>query len=101
MKNTITLVIVFFFLFNCRAQSITPSVINTSGGSFKSGYYEFEWSVGELALVGEMTSLNRYLVITNGFIQPFVQSPATNNINHFLLLMRSKFFLTRLRVMLK
>ena len=83
MKNTITLVIVFFFLFNCRAQSITPSVINTSGGAFKSGYYEFEWSVGELALVGEMTSLNRYLVITNGFIQPFVQSPATNNINHF------------------
>ena len=82
MKNTITLVIVFFLLFNCNSQSIAPSVINTSGGSFQSGYYQLEWSIGELALVGEMTSSNRSLVITNGFIQPFVQSPATNNTNN-------------------
>jgi len=82
MKKTITLVIVFFFLFNCNAQSIAPSVINTSGGSFQSGYYQLEWSIGELALVGEMTSSNNSLVITNGFIQPFVQFPATNNTNN-------------------
>src|SRR4030095_8950615 len=82
MKNTITLVIVFFSLFNCSAQSISPSVINTGGGSFQSGYYQFEWSIGELALVGEMNSSNNYLVITNGFIQPFIQYPATNNTNN-------------------
>jgi len=82
MKNTITLVIVFFFLFNCNSQSITPSVLNTSGGSFQSGYYQLEWSVGELALVGEMSSSNNSLVITNGFIQPFVQFPATINTNN-------------------
>ena len=82
MKNTITLVIVFFSLFNCSAQSIAPSVINAGGGSFQSGYYQFEWSVGELALVGEMKSSNNSLVITNGFIQPFIQYPATNNTNN-------------------
>jgi len=82
MKKTITLVIVFFFLFNCNSQSIAPSVINASGGSFQSGYYQLEWSIGELALVGEMTSSNNSLVITNGFIQPFVQYPGTNNTNN-------------------
>ena len=82
MKNTITLVIVFFFFINCSAQSITPSVFNSSGGSFKSGYYQLEWSIGELALVNQMTSSNSSLVITNGFIQPFIQHPATNNTNN-------------------
>src|SRR4030095_11347118 len=82
MKKTITLVIVFFCLFNCHSQSIAPSVINTSGVSFQSGYYQLEWSIGELALVGAMTSSNNYLVITNGFIQPFIQYPATVNTNH-------------------
>src|SRR6186713_3294545 len=82
MKNTITLVIMFFSLFNCSAQSIAPSVINAVGGSFQSGYYQFEWSIGELALVGEMKSSNNSLVITNGFIQPYIQYPATNNTNN-------------------
>ena len=82
MKNTITLVIVFFSLCNCSAQSIAPSVINSGGGTFQSGYYQFEWSLGELALVGEMNSSNNSLVITNGFIQPFIQYPASNNTNN-------------------
>src|SRR4029453_13099077 len=79
MKKAITLVIVFFFLFNCKSQSIAPSVINTSGGTFQSGYYQFEWNIGELALVGEMSGSNKSLVITNGFIQPFIQYPANYN----------------------
>ena len=82
MKKTITLVFVFFFVLNCSAQSIAPSVINSSGGTFQSGYYKLEWSIGELALVGEMTSSNNSLVITNGFIQPFIQYPANNNTNN-------------------
>jgi len=82
MKRTITLTILFFSLFHCSAQNIAPSVINTGGGSFQSGYYQFEWSIGEMALVGEMSSSNNSLVITNGFIQPFIQYPATNNTNN-------------------
>jgi hypothetical protein len=83
MKRTITLAVLFFSLFHCRGQNIAPSVINAGGGTFQAGYYQFEWSIGELALIGEMSSSNNSLVITNGFIQPFIQSPATNNINSF------------------
>jgi hypothetical protein len=82
MKRTITLTILFFSLFHCSAQSIAPSVINTGGGSFQSGYYQFEWSIGELALIGEMSSANNSFVITNGFIQPFIQYPVRDNNNN-------------------
>jgi hypothetical protein len=82
MKKTITTVLVFFFFYCSNAQSIAHSVINAGGGTFQSGYYQFEWSIGELALVGEMKSSNNSLVITNGFIQPYIQYPATNNTNN-------------------
>ena len=82
MKRTITIVVVFFFFYCSNAQSVAPSVINAGGGTFQAGYYQFEWSLGELALVGEMKSSNNSLVITNGFIQPFIQYPASNNTNN-------------------
>ena len=82
MKKTITLVIVFFFSLYGNSQSIAPAVVNAGGGTFLSGYYQFEWSIGELALVGDMTSSNNSLVITNGFIQPFIQYPSRDNGNH-------------------
>ena len=82
MKKTIALVIVFFFFFYSNSQLSAPSVLNTAGGTSQSGYYQFEWSIGELALVGEMTSSNNSLVITNGVIQPFIQYPAKNNTNN-------------------
>ena len=82
MKKTITIVVVFFLSYCSNAQGIAPSVLNAAGGSFIQGYYQFEWSVGELALIGEMTSSNNSLVITNGFIQPFIQYPARANNNN-------------------
>lgn len=82
MKRTIILVFFLCFILKNNAQSITPSVINSSGGSFQSGYYQFEWSIGELALIGEMTSSNNSYVITNGFIQPYTQYPEKNNTNN-------------------
>jgi Secretion system C-terminal sorting domain len=79
MKKPISIVTVFFFFFWSNAQSVAPSVFNAAGGSFKQDYYQFEWSVGELSLVGEMTSSNNSFVITNGLIQPFIQYPARDN----------------------
>jgi hypothetical protein len=81
MKKTFTLVFVFLFVFCSNAQNIAPSVFNSGGGNFRSGYYQFEWSVGELSLIGDMTSSNNSLVITNGFIQPFTHYPAKDNTN--------------------
>lgn len=79
MKKTSLLVIVFFYLLSSNAQSVAPSVINSSGGSFQSGYYQFEWSVGELALINEMSSAGNTHFITNGFLQSFTQYPEKNN----------------------
>lgn len=83
MKKTLTLVIVFFFFLCGNSQIVAPSVMNTGGGVFLSGYYQFEWSIGELALVGDMQSSNASFVITNGFIQSHIQYSPVNNSNIF------------------
>jgi type IX secretion system substrate protein len=54
-----------------HAQSITPQVINISGGSYAKGYYQLDWSVGELPMVDKMQDAGANLIITNGYIQPF------------------------------
>jgi hypothetical protein len=82
MKKTITLVIIFFFLHRCYSQSNTPSVINSSGGSSQSGYYQFEWSIGEMALIGQMNSSDKALIVTNGLIQPYILYPGRVNTNN-------------------
>jgi len=82
MKNKITTVIVFFISFSCFSQSITPSIINVAGGSSQKGYYQFEWSVGEMSLVNEMESRPNMLAVTNGLLQPYILNPGTNNTNN-------------------
>jgi hypothetical protein len=83
MKNTGSVILIFFSLItaNGYAQTNTPSVINSSGGSLQTGYYHFEWSVGELALVNQMASSDNNLIVTNGFLQPYVLNPGTNNLS--------------------
>lgn len=61
---------------SARPQSITPTVINSSGGSAVSGNnpanaFYLDWNVGEMALVNTMrTGGKKVLIITNGFLQP-------------------------------
>lgn len=81
MKSTISGVIVFFFFLTSHAQSNTPSVLNAGGGTFQSGYFHFEWSIGELALVNQMSTSNNSIIVTNGFIQPYILRPGALNIN--------------------
>ena len=83
MRKTLTVVFAFFFFLYGDSQVVAPSVMNTGGGVFKSGYYQFEWSIGELALVGDMQSSNASFVITNGFIQSHIQYSPVNNLNIF------------------
>ena len=74
-----TFIVALFFQLSGIAQSNAPAVINSSGGSAKAGYFQFEWSVGELALVNQMNSSGNTLIVTNGFLQPYILYPATNN----------------------
>lgn len=71
------------FLFpaaSCFAQSITPAVINSVGGSSKKDVVQLEWSVGELALVQQMTSRHDNSILTNGFLQPYIVNPGNSSI---------------------
>lgn len=82
MKNKITTVIVFFISISCFSQGITPAVINVSGGHSQNGYYQFDWSVGEMSLVNQMESKPNLFVLTNGFLQPYILNPAITNSNN-------------------
>ena len=59
------------------AQSITPQVINSTGGTSQKGYYFIDWSIGELTLVNQMQTSG--YIVTNGFIQPFTHDPNLKN----------------------
>ena len=74
MKARILLVLVLtIYASSVFSQTITPQVINSSGGSFQKGYHIVDWSIGELALVNHMQSAD--YIVTNGFIQPFTHEP--------------------------
>ena len=60
-----------------RAQTVTPGVLNTSGGTHSFGYTNIDWSIGEMPLVN--TGGTQVVVVTNGFLQPFTEKPADAN----------------------
>ena len=77
MKSSTTIIAFLLISANCFSQSISSSVVNAGGGSFKNGYYQFEWSIGEMSLINEMQSGSNNLIVTNGFLQPYILYPAT------------------------
>ena len=74
---------IFFALSFIYSQSISPSVINSSGGSFNDPnyYFRLDWSVGEMPLVNTKQSLGGggVYVLTNGFFQPYTNTPGSIN----------------------
>ena len=71
MKYPISIIFLFLLVWQQgHTQAITPSVLNSSGGSYAQGIYSIDWSVGELSLVTTMKADAKNLVVTNGFFQP-------------------------------
>jgi hypothetical protein len=64
-----------------HAQTANSAVINAGGTSSSQGHIVVDWSVGELALVNTVTSIDNQYIITNGFLQP--ELPRANNSHHF------------------
>jgi hypothetical protein len=65
--------LVFVISGNVVAQSIGPSVINSTGGSYNqpANNFNLDWSVGEMPLVASFeTSGSNVYYLTNGFLQP-------------------------------
>lgn len=77
MKTIVLLFIAGFVCNAAAAQSITPQVINTTGGTFKQGYYALDWSIGEVPLVDEYKPSGETYIVTNGFLQSFTDKPAS------------------------
>lgn len=61
------------------AQSITSHTLNIGGGTAISGYYLYEWSLGEGASVNAFSN-NSTLVVTSGILQPFTGVAPDNNL---------------------
>lgn len=71
MKRLLIINLVFLFVLQYgQAQTITPAVLNSTGGSSTEGFYTVDWSVGELTLVNTLQSVDGTLIVTNGFFQP-------------------------------
>ena len=68
-----------FFSFASFSQSVTPAILNTTGGTNFFTFYRFEWSFGEATAIETMSSGN--IVVTNGVLQPGTHNPATVNPN--------------------
>lgn len=64
------------------AQPAAQAVVNATGNSYSGGFYQIDWSVGEVALVNEMRSGNGKFVLTNGFLQSY-QGGGTGANPHF------------------
>ena len=69
MKPKLLLLFSVMLSYHGFSQSISPAVVNSSGNTFTEGYYSFDWSVGELALVNTISSDDHSYMITNGFLQ--------------------------------
>jgi hypothetical protein len=80
MKNLILTLLIFSIIKgDVVGQSITPQTINIAGGTYKQGYFNIDWSVGELALVNQLQSNDGLFIVSNGLIQPFTDYPDRTN----------------------
>src|SRR4051812_41395359 len=69
MKKIISVIpLLIVVLTGVKAQSITPSTINATGGHTNLGGTEFEWSVGEMAMVSTFSASG--IIVTQGLLQP-------------------------------
>src|SRR6185295_15195114 len=82
MKNGVTTCASLLLCYCALSQSSNQSVINSAGGSSKYKYYQFEWSVGEMALINQMTDVGNKMIVTNGFIQPYILYPGKHHDNN-------------------
>jgi len=73
------LLIAAISLLNCNAfsQSITPSVINSTGGTATVGNLVVDWNVGE-SMVSTQTN---GIIVTNGQLQPVDQIISVEELN--------------------
>ena len=72
--SVIIIIAACLFAGKLTAQSVSPFTLNMTGGYTKpgpapgTGYYQLEWSVGEMTMIETFTTPN--FVLTQGVLQP-------------------------------
>jgi hypothetical protein len=66
-----------FFSAVSNSQSVSPSILNVTGGTNMFTFYRIEWSFGEATAIATLSSPN--LIVTSGVLQPGTDRPATVN----------------------
>ncbi|WEK34016.1 MAG: hypothetical protein P0Y53_16130 [Candidatus Pseudobacter hemicellulosilyticus] len=71
-KPGIASLLVLLTKLSMAQMSVTPYVFNASGGSYGNvnGYFQFEWSIGELTIVDPFANADSTLTVMNGVLQP-------------------------------
>ena len=69
---------IFFSVFS-YSQSVTPQILNSTGGTNFFTFYRFEWSFGEATAIETMSNSN--ITVTAGVLQPGTDKPASVNNN--------------------
>ena len=69
---------IFFSVFS-YSQSVTPQILNSTGGTNFFTFYRFEWSFGEATAIETMSNSN--ITVTAGVLQPGTDKPASVNSN--------------------
>jgi hypothetical protein len=74
--------LILFYLFCCAAlhasaQTVTPQTLNVCGSYINTGYYQLEWSVGEMAIIETLGNATTGY-ITSGVLQPLTDKPVAN-----------------------
>lgn len=75
MKGSFTQLILLILLcpYFSTAQDATPNIVNVTGGSAISGYYRFDWSVGEMCIIDTYTQPG--LILENGVLHAGTERP--------------------------
>lgn len=83
MKDISVILVLLVTSFSVRAQTMSPQVINTTGGTNKKAVFFFDWNVGEMALINTMKNTDSSFFLTNGFLQPVAVAgkPVVNTSN--------------------
>jgi Secretion system C-terminal sorting domain len=67
-----------FFSVASFSQSVTPSILNVTGGTNIFTFYRFEWSFGEATAIETLSAASN-IIVTSGVLQPGTDKPATVN----------------------
>jgi hypothetical protein len=76
MKVKLLLICLLSGISFARAQSISPATTNMTGGYLNAGYYQYEYSVGDIVIETLISAGN---IATNGVLQPLTDKPFGNN----------------------